>query len=702
MKSLVQTLLVSALAATAGGAAGAVSVNGTDISAGSGDGWTAQILNPDGDWYRHVHLTNSGPFVVSGTDVTGKTVLCAETDCTVVVSNLVLSNAGSGYRLHRDGIGLALAVATNGTGRSVAVFPDGLYHSSGGIGTVFPDDPAAAYCSRVFTWSDVWDPSNVSWTPHETNSAAVVWTGERFVAARFRGGFMVSEDGDEWRAAQWDGHPVNLRAVARNPASGTLVAASTEGLWRSADGGLSWVQSTNLSSYAVVRSDGLFVAVGNSKGAPQGVFWSGDDGATWRARYFSDQNGALYILVAGGDGRFLAGGPSGWRALHLENGEIVSDGTASMSASKFAVASDGGGSYVACAGEGTGLRESDDGLQWTRSGVTNSTFCSLVFRGEAFDAEGVTSDGRYTGELLKERYDDFWHGRFDDCGQGRSALLCGTNAVKLVVSGTGNRLVGGPYVSGVSVQPGGTLELSAEDAGPAALEVRGGCYGSAIGGGWFDCSSGSFVQRSATLFARGGAGAPDIGPGPGSVPAGPVTILGGSLRPYGGWIDPAPSNGVEEVRCVVVKGLAPGEAAQLANLPADYGTDGVVADADGCVYLWLPEAAESFRFIAGGSLRRVAAGGGETVAETLPDPKVETAAFAPAEDGSMTVTLRVSSPVEAEALAPVYATDLSALAAGGGSRLAPSRVERVDDDEYEVSFNLPAASDSGFFVIQAK
>ena len=373
-----------------------------------------------------------------------------------------------------------------------------------------------------------------------------------------------------------------------------------------------------------------------------------------------------------------------------------------MSASKFAVASDGDGNYVACAGEGTGLRESDDGLQWTRSGVTNSTFCSIVFRGEAFDAEGVTSDGRYTGELLKERYDDFWHGRFDDCGQGRSALLCRTNAVKLVVAGTGNRLVGGPYVAGVSVQPGGALELSAADAGPAALEVRGGCYGSAIGGGWFDCSSGSFVQHGATLFARGGAGAPDIGPGMGSSPAGPVTILGGSLRPHGGWIDPAPSNGVEAVRCVVVKGLSPGEAAQLANLPGDYGTDGIVADANGCVYLWLPEAAESFRFIAGGSLRRVAAGGGAADAETLPDPKVETAAFAPAEDGSMTVTLRVSSPVEAEALAPVYAADLSALAAGGGSRLAPSRVERVDDDEYEVSFSLPATADSGFLVIQAK
>jgi hypothetical protein len=151
-----------------------------------------------------------------------------------------------------------------------------------------------------------------------------------------------------------------------------------------------------------------------------------------------------------------------------------------------------------------------------------------------------------------------------------------------------------------------------------------------------------------------------------------------------------------------VGGLAPGQPVSLANLPAYYGTDGVVADANGRVYLWLPAAAESFRFIADGSLRRVAAGGGNVPAETLPDPKVETATFAPAKDGALEVKLLVSSPVEAEALAPVYATDLSALSSGGGDRLAPSRVEQIADDEYELTFRLPSSDDSGFFVIQAK
>ena len=185
------------------------------------------------------------------------------------------------------------------------------------------------------------------------------------------------------------------------------------------------------------------------------------------------------------------------------------------------------------------------------------------------------------------------------------------------------------------------------------------------------------------------------------LPGGGTTVLGGSLRPSNGFF-PAPSNGVEEVRCVVVEGLAPGAAVSLANLPGGYGTDGVVADADGRVYLWLPAAAEPFRFIAGGALRRVPAGGGTVPAETLPDPKVEEAAFAAPTNGVVEVKLRVSSPVEAAALAPVYSPDLSALSSGGGALLTPSRVEPLSDDEYELTFSLPADAPSGFFVIQAK
>lgn len=676
--------------ALAGASAAAVSVNGTAVSAGGGAGWTYEA--------PVVRLTGSGPYVVSGSDLAGGTVLRAESDCAVVASNLLLSAASTGRRLRSDGFYFADAVAEDGAGRSVAVFPEGIFCSSVPTAVLAPDDPAAA-AGSFFTWSDVWRASDVTWEANSTNSAAVVWTGKRFVAARFRGGFMVSEDGAAWRAAKWDGNPVNLRAVARDASSGTLVAASTKGLWRSTDGGLSWLQATNLYANAVVWKDGLFVACGTDD--DQSVYWS-EDGERWKARDFSGLDRGLDLLVAGGSGRFLAGGPKGWRALRLEDGEIVSEGTAPVTATKLAVAA-GGGRYVASTlPADSGLRVSSNGVDWTRADKQDATFVSIVWRGGRFLAEGVfANDGnRYAG-LWASADGASWTRLEDESARGLPALDCGAHAVTLSLSGTGNGFAGGLYAPAVRVAPGGAIDVAAQGSAPAALQAIGNRYSAAFGGG-LDEDAGAFVQRSATVLAAGGAYAPDVGPGAGGAAAGPVTVLGGSLYPAGWRIEPAPSNGVEAVRCVVVDGLAPGAAVELANLPDGYGTDGVVADANGRVYLWLPAAAESFRFIADGALRRVAAGGASGFVETLPDPKVETAAFAAPTNGVMEVKILVSSPVEAEALAPVYSSDLSALSSGGGSALAPSRVEQVSDGEYELTFTLPADSPSGFLVIQAK
>ena len=57
---------------------------------------------------------------------------------------------------------------------------------------------------------------------------------------------------------------------------------------------------------------------------------------------------------------------------------------------------------------------------------------------------------------------------------------------------------------------------------------------------------------------------------------------------------------------------------------------------------------------------------------------------------------------QAEALAPAYAADLSALSSGGGTALAPSNVEQVGEDEYELTFRLPTTAESGFLVIRAR
>ena len=691
-------------AALAGIASAAVTVDGVAVAAGaSGEGWTYEE--------PVVRLTGPGPFVVSGTDYAGGAVLRAEADCAVVVSNLALSAEETGVRARTDDPAWTFSAATDGRTATVVAAADGLWFAdAAGPAPLLPDDPASAD-GLAFVRDAGWTRSNVSWEPAGTNFATVLWTGERFVAALFRGGFLHSEEhvgflsrhgfGEAWEEAEWDGRPVNLRAIAQGGEGGrTLVAASTQGLWASRDDGLSWSQTTNLYANAVVWADGVFVAVGELRGsAMEGVYWS-SDGERWNARGFADLPSNLSFVVAGGGGRFLAGGGSGWRALRLEGGALVSDGFRTVSSTKFATAA-GGGRYVACFKEGTGLRHSTNGLDWVRSDKQDGTFHSIVRKDGKFLAEGFDADGRHTGIWTSVNGESWTRAEDAEPEKGLPALDCGAHAVKLVVAGTGNRLAGGLYAPAVRVAPGGRVNISAPDANPAVLDLRGGRLAAAAGGGEGE-SAGMFVQRGATLFAEGGAHAPDIGPGDGGAAMDGVTVLGGSLRPSHARIEPAPSNGVEAVRCVVVDGLEPGAAPQLANLPDGYGTDGVAADPLGYVWLWLPAAAEPFRFIADGALRRVAAGGAAVLVETLPDPKVETASFAAPTNGVIEVKLRVSSPVEAEALSPAYATDLSALSSGGGAALAPSNVEPVGEDEYELTFRLPTSAESGFLVIRAR
>lgn len=690
--------LAAALAAILAGTASAeVAVNGAAVSAGGDPGWTYEA--------PVVRLTGTGPFVVSGTDLAGGTVLRAEADCAIVASNLVLDASATGVRPHTDGLVLVRTAATDGAGTTVIDAGDGLYVSPYPTSLLLPDDPATAY-GYAFVWGDVWQRSNVAWTPAGTNSAALVRTGERFVAARFRGGFMVSEDGATWRPAAWNGHPVNLRAIAQGgEGGGTLVAASTQGLWRSTDGGLHWLQATNYYSYAVIWSADRFVAVGKAGETPA-VHWSDDGGATWRSRAFPGLglSGTLGFVVAGGAGRFLAGG-AGFLPFHFENGEPVSDGAKTLGATIVATAA-GGGVYVTCSMANTGLRVSTNGVDWARADKQDGTFASIVYRSGAFFAEAVDSSGSRSAGLWTSTDGARWAPVADDAAAaGFAAIDCGSYTVSLSLAGEGNLAVGGLLAPAVRVAPGGSVEVAAAPgAKTALLNAVGGRYAAAIGGGLSE-DAGSFTQRNGTILAAGGQSAPDIGPGAGGAAGGPVTILGGSLRPAAWELDPAPSNGVEAVRCVVVDGLAPGAAVELANLPEGYDTDGVVADEYGRAWLWLPPAAESFRFIAGGALRRVAAGGGATLVETLPPPTVEDVSFSSvAERGSsaLEVKVRVSSPVEAEALAPAYATDLSALSSGGGESLAPTNVKQLSDEEYELTFRLPDESDSGFLVIRAK
>ena len=69
-----------------------------------------------------------------------------------------------------------------------------------------------------------------------------------------------------------------------------------------------------------------------------------------------------------------------------------------------------------------------------------------------------------------------------------------------------------------------------------------------------------------------------------------VVITGGSVKATdAGAATVAVNASGAALSCVEVPGLAPGAAVAFDGLPGYYGTSGICADAEGRVYLWLPE-----------------------------------------------------------------------------------------------------------------
>ncbi len=97
---------------------------------------------------------------------------------------------------------------------------------------------------------------------------------------------------------------------------------------------------------------------------------------------------------------------------------------------------------------------------------------------------------------------------------------------------------------------------------------------------------------------------------------GPLIITGGSVKCENENFAMPPSNGVERVWCVTVPNLPPHVAIEVTGL-ADYGTEGLVADADGCLYLWLPDG--DYIFEANGNGMRAIVEGADVVAVALPE-----------------------------------------------------------------------------------
>ena len=109
--------------------------------------------------------------------------------------------------------------------------------------------------------------------------------------------------------------------------------------------------------------------------------------------------------------------------------------------------------------------------------------------------------------------------------------------------------------------------------------------GAAIGGG-YQGPGGMTAISGGTMSLTGVGDGAAIGPGKDGA-GGTTAITGGSILARGGAVEPSPSNGVARVWPVAVSNLTAGAAVELPWLPADYGTNNLVA-VGGEVCVWLP------------------------------------------------------------------------------------------------------------------
>ncbi|MGN0845853.1 MAG: hypothetical protein ACI4RA_00535, partial [Kiritimatiellia bacterium] len=200
---------------------------------------------------------------------------------------------------------------------------------------------------------------------------------------------------------------------------------------------------------------------------------------------------------------------------------------------------------------------------------------------------------------------------------------------------------------GAQVEDGPTLAYPLEALRPAGVRVNGEDVGLAeAGDGWrFDLgvrrvtltATGPFVFSGTNLLERLEvraenparvkfigfasdavrlAGPLEIGGGTLTAEAatGPVTITGGSVAC--GAFSVAPSNGAARVWCVTVANLPPWRPVAVTGLEG-YGVEGLVADADGCINLWLPNGDRVFA--VNGVAVRACVADADTRAEPLPD-----------------------------------------------------------------------------------
>ncbi|MBQ6247676.1 MAG: hypothetical protein IJK04_12475, partial [Kiritimatiellae bacterium] len=185
-------------------------------------------------------------------------------------------------------------------------------------------------------------------------------------------------------------------------------------------------------------------------------------------------------------------------------------------------------------------------------------------------------------------------------GYGCAAIggkyMGGNNTGTIIVEGGEINATGGfrsAAIGGGWQGAGGTIEIAGGIVTATSGDYPGINYSAAIGGGFGNGAyAPAYRQSGGTVVAYGSFD--DIGGGALRASSA-ATITGGSLHLAArDRIRPAPSNSAERVWCVTVTNFPPNALVEDLAITngtsiAEYGIDGLYADAEGKIYLWLPD-----------------------------------------------------------------------------------------------------------------
>ena len=547
-----------------------VTVNGVDVAALEGEGWEY------GDGL-YLYLTNATHYTLAGTNVEGQVHVWVKSSCEIELRDLVLSMdpdvASCAFLLDgNDPVAMTLhgeSSIVSGKGNSGIRVTPGHSLSISGDGTLRATGGSWAAGIGGGTGSPGGTVSILGGTIYATGIEGGAGIGGGYGAA---GGTVLIS---------------NATVVAQGGASGAGI------------GGGGTIYGMNRGNGG---NGGNITIYGGTVTATGGRYAAGIGGGAARNNsggYASGSGGTIRILggtvvAQGGNEGAGIGGSSGENAPSGDGGNILIAG-GSVTAT--------GGSWAAGIGGG---RHGNGGTIAIQDGTVIATG---GWRGAGIGSgEGTSSDEHSDGGSITISGGDVraTTDRGTSYGEGGAGIGGGWYGDGGVIAISGGRVTadGGSYAAGIGGGAGGSV--TSIDISGGIIDASSEWRAAAIGGG--DGGKCAIRITGGTVRARADAAPPassstavaDIGIGyGGGEDQCSVTITGGSvLDAYRGIGSPKPTDGSALVWRVDVGGLPENAPVQVAFLYSTagtvYGTDGIYADADGKIHLWLPNGGYDF------------------------------------------------------------------------------------------------------------